>query len=210
MARTVAGCTAMMEILAPGFAPAQVALDDVAVGIAWLEECDPLVRARIDEAVRRFPSRREVDFPIPTRIFPGFMAEVADVHRELFTENRDLYGADVAGKIDDCLAVTEEQRAEAMARRAAYNDAAEQALDDLDFLLVPTLPFVAPEVGATWNEPVRSRMTRFTRAFNDLGWPALALPCGTAEDGLPASLQLIGRPRDDARVLGAGLSLFGT
>jgi len=210
MARTVAECTAMMEILAPGFAPAPVALDDVTVGVAWLEECDPLVRARIDEAVRRFPSRREVDFPIPTRIFPGFMAEAADVHRELFAENRDLYGADVAGKIDDCLAVTEEQRADAMARRAAYNDAAEDALDDLDFLVVPTLPFVAPEVGATWNEPVRSRMTRFTRAFNDLGWPALALPCGTAEDGLPASLQLVGRPRDDARVLGAGLSLFGT
>ena len=52
-------------------------------------------------------------------------------------------------------------------------------------------------------------MTHFTRAFNDTGWPALALPCGPAEDGLPASLQLVGRHRDDARVLAAGLSLLG-
>ena len=56
---------------------------------------------------------------------------------------------------------------------------------------------------------MRTRMTHFTRAFNDAGWPALALPCGPAEDGLPASLQLVGRPGDDARVLAAGVSLYG-
>ena len=33
---------------------------------------------------------------------------------------------------------------------------------------------------------------------------ALALPCGSAEEGLPASVQLVGRPGDDARVLAAG------
>jgi Asp-tRNA(Asn)/Glu-tRNA(Gln) amidotransferase A subunit family amidase len=37
-----------------------------------------------------------------------------------------------------------------------------------------------------------------------LGWPALALPCGAAEDGLPASVQLAGRAGDDARVIAAG------
>jgi len=37
-----------------------------------------------------------------------------------------------------------------------------------------------------------------------LGWPALALPCGPAENGLPASVQLAGRAGDDALVLAAG------
>jgi aspartyl-tRNA(Asn)/glutamyl-tRNA(Gln) amidotransferase subunit A len=210
MARSVGDCVSMMKILAPGFMPADVALDEVSVGIAWVEEADPLVRARIEEAAAQFPNLRRVEFPIPSRIFPGFMAEVADVHRELFAENRDLYGADVAEKIDGCLAISDQTRTEAETRRGRYREEALEALTDLDFLIVPTLPFVAPEVGATWNEPVRSRMTRFTRAFNDVGWPALALPCGTAEEGLPASLQLVGRPGDDARVLAAGLSLFGT
>ena len=50
-------------------------------------------------------------------------------------------------------------------------------------------------------------MTHFTFPFNALGWPVLALPCGAAEDGLPASLQLIGRPGEDERVLAAGLAL---
>jgi aspartyl-tRNA(Asn)/glutamyl-tRNA(Gln) amidotransferase subunit A len=209
MARTVGACIDMLEVLAPGFGRADVDLGDLTVGVAWVEECDPLVRARIEEATAGFPNRREIDFPIPHGVFPGFMAEVADVHRELFGENRDLYGEDVAQKIADCLAVTDAQRAEAAAHREAYREAADQAFGGLDLLLVPTLPFVAPEVGATWNEPVRSRMTRFTRAFNDLGWPALALPCGPAEEGLPASLQLVGRAGADALVLGAGLGLLG-
>jgi Asp-tRNA(Asn)/Glu-tRNA(Gln) amidotransferase A subunit family amidase len=42
---------------------------------------------------------------------------------------------------------------------------------------------------------------------NALGWPSLALPCGPAEDGLPASVQLIGRPGTDAFVLAAGARL---
>jgi aspartyl-tRNA(Asn)/glutamyl-tRNA(Gln) amidotransferase subunit A len=207
MARTVSECTTMMEILAPGFAPADFELGDVTVGVAWLDECDPLVRARIDQAAAAFPHRREIDFPVPHGVFPGFMAEAADVHRELFLENRDLYGADVAEKLDNCLAVTEQTRAEAAATRDAYREQALEALGELDLLIVPTLPFVAPEVGATWNEPVRSRMTRYTRAFNDIGWPALALPCGPAEESLPASLQLVGRPGEDACVLACGIAL---
>jgi len=209
MARTVRDCADMMEALAPGFRTANVALEDVTVAVAWLEECDPLVAERIQATVARFPRVRDVAFPVPHGIFPGFMAEVADVHRELFAENRDLYGADVAEKVEDCIAVTDERRANAATTRERYREQAAEALGDVDLLMVPTLPFVAPETGATWNEPVRTRMTRCTRAFNDLGWPALALPCGAAEDGLPASLQLVGRSGEDALVLGAGVSLLG-
>ena len=41
---------------------------------------------------------------------------------------------------------------------------------------------------------------RNTLPFNALGWPAFALPCGTAEHGAPASLQIVGRPGADALV----------
>jgi aspartyl-tRNA(Asn)/glutamyl-tRNA(Gln) amidotransferase subunit A len=50
-------------------------------------------------------------------------------------------------------------------------------------------------------------MIRLTYLLDAVGWPALALPCGPAEDGLPASLQLIARPGEDALVLAAGAAL---
>jgi len=37
-----------------------------------------------------------------------------------------------------------------------------------------------------------------------LGAPALALPCGPAQDGLPASVQIAGPPGADSLVLAAG------
>src|SRR5205085_2090833 len=45
---------------------------------------------------------------------------------------------------------------------------------------------------------------KLTYPFDCLGWPALALPCGPAEDGLPASVQLAAPQGADGLVLGAG------
>jgi Asp-tRNA(Asn)/Glu-tRNA(Gln) amidotransferase A subunit family amidase len=73
-------------------------------------------------------------------------------------------------------------------------------------MLAPTLPFVAPPADVVEVE-IRGEMTLLTFPFNVLGWPVLALPCGPAEDGIPASLQVIGRPGADGEVLAAGLAL---
>jgi aspartyl-tRNA(Asn)/glutamyl-tRNA(Gln) amidotransferase subunit A len=70
-------------------------------------------------------------------------------------------------------------------------------------VVTPTLAMVAPPVGVG-DLALRDRMIQFTFPFNATGAPALALPCGAAEDGLPASVQLVGKPLDDALVLAAG------
>jgi len=51
---------------------------------------------------------------------------------------------------------------------------------------------------AFWQRP------NLTAPFNCTGGPALALPCGFSKDGLPLSLQIAGRPHEDALVLRAG------
>lgn len=135
-----------------------------------------------------------------------FMREVAEVHRDLYAEHRDLYGANVGGKIERCLAVTDAEYEGAVLQRDDYREQAEAALAGLDLLLVPTLGFVPPPADVD-ELAVREATIRFTLPFNALGWPALSLPVGAAGAGLQASIQIVGRPGADALVLAAGRAL---
>jgi aspartyl-tRNA(Asn)/glutamyl-tRNA(Gln) amidotransferase subunit A len=206
MARDVTECERAMAALAPGFEPAALeSLEEVRVAVC-LEHADSLVLTRVGEAAARFPHRELVSFPRPEGVSRLFMHEVAGVHAELFAENADLYGEDVRIKVERCLEVTDRQAEEAERRREEYRDAAEEVLAGFDLVLTPTLPVVAPRIGegGAGDLDVRESLISWTFPFNALGWPALALPCGPAEHGLPASAQLAGRPGSDALVLAAG------
>ena len=203
MARSVAECTSMMEALVDGFEPVTIELEDVRIGVAWLEHADPLVHARVREATELFPRRQEIEVPLAEGIGHAFMREVADVHRDLFSEFADSYGDNVRTKVERCLTVNDAEYERSLKAREALRIGAEAALDGLDLVLTPALGFVSPRLPVDDLE-IRERTIRLTIPFNALGWPALALPCGPAEDGLPASLQIAGRPSTDALVLSVG------
>jgi aspartyl-tRNA(Asn)/glutamyl-tRNA(Gln) amidotransferase subunit A len=200
MARDVAGCVAQMDALVEGFAPSSLeSLEEVQVVVAWLDDADPLVGTRVREAIGLFPRAREVEWPRP-RIDALFMREVADVHRDLYSENAELYGDELATKIERCLAASDAEAMLAQRARDEYRDRCEDLLDGFDLLLTPTLSCVAPPTGIG-DLALRATLIRNTLPFNSLGWPALALPCGAAEEGLPASIQLVARPEADTLVL---------
>lgn len=208
LARDVETCESMLELLAPGFRPHELeSLEELEVGIAWTDLADPLVRTRVEEAAARFPRCRHVELPlVPVETYAAFMREAADVHRELFAENAELYGEDVRIKLERCFAVGDADVERAERLREAYRAEVEEAVDGLDLVLTPTLPIVAPPLRrgvAPGDLDVREALIRFTYPFSALGWPALALPCGAAEGGLPASIQLAARPGADALVLAA-------
>jgi Asp-tRNA(Asn)/Glu-tRNA(Gln) amidotransferase A subunit family amidase len=191
MARDVAGCISLMRGLVPGF-DVDV-LGEPRVAVAW-------VRDAALTAATAFGEVRQVEFPTAEDVVPAFMREVAEVHRELYEESAELYGENIRGKIERCLAVTDGEYAAAVAARERHRERAEAALEGFDLLVVPTLSIAPPPVDVVEVE-VRAALTRFTFPFNALGWPSLALPVG--DD----SVQIVGRAGDDALVLAAGLFL---
>jgi aspartyl-tRNA(Asn)/glutamyl-tRNA(Gln) amidotransferase subunit A len=206
MARDVAGCARMMDALAPGFASVEVELDEVEVGIAWTELADPEVRASVEAAAELFPRRRRLDLPLAHSIGPAFRREVADVHRELFLEHSESYGENVSRKLERCLEVTEAEYESAVTARERYRERLLEAARGVDLVVTPALVCVAP-VGPADEFALRDKLTCLTLPLNATGWPALALPCGSAEEGLPASVQLAAPPGQDARVLAVAAAL---
>ena len=106
--------------------------------------------------------------------------------------------------------MTDAEVEQARRERERYREQVDEALAGVDLLVTPTLPCVAPPVGTggIGDLDLRETMIFFTLPFNTVGRPALALPCGAAEDGLPASVQLVGRNGEDALVLAAGSLLY--
>ncbi|HEX8855399.1 MAG TPA: amidase family protein, partial [Thermoleophilaceae bacterium] len=84
-----------------------------------------------------------------------------------------------------------------------------------DFLITPALgqrPVQIGEIDACSDDPLddfrRSGVfTPFTAVFNTTGQPAMAFPLGVADDGLPTSVQIVGRPAGEAALLALAAQL---
>ncbi|MGE3344777.1 MAG: amidase family protein, partial [Vicinamibacterales bacterium] len=89
--------------------------------------------------------------------------------------------------------------------RRILTAAVDTLLADVDALLLPTLPIVAPLIGATSvtmdgvEMLVRAAMLKHTQLFNITGHPAITLPLST--NGLPVGLQLVGRRNETSHLL---------
>jgi aspartyl-tRNA(Asn)/glutamyl-tRNA(Gln) amidotransferase subunit A len=97
---------------------------------------------------------------------------------------------------------------EARVRLSAIVDA---WLTDIDVLVMPTVPIDAFEVGnnvpPSWPDTRWMTWTPFTYPFNITGHPALTIPCGLSDRGVPVGVQLVGRKFEDGRLLGVGSQL---
>jgi Asp-tRNA(Asn)/Glu-tRNA(Gln) amidotransferase A subunit family amidase len=194
MASSVEGCERLLRVLAPGFEPVELeSLEELEVGVAWLDRADPLVRKRVAAVASLFPRRRELELPLVPSNRADFMREAADVHRALFQGNEELYGENVRGKIERCLQVTDAETAASERDRVEYCERFAEAVGELDLLLAPTVPFAAPPAGVDELE-IRAGAISLTYPFSSLGWPALAV----------AEVQLAAPAGEDARVLAAG------
>ena len=233
MARSVEDCALMLQALA-GHDPADPASSREPVGHYTAEltsgvrglrigiprdyffhDVKPEVMAAFDGAVQTL---RQLGADVKDVVIPSIwsspalmvimLTEAFAYHARDLRERAHLYGDVLREKLMAGALFTGEEYVQAQRLRSRLRAEMDVVLRDVDVLATPTMTGTAPSF-ATVLDPnfpfARSNMG----PFNMTGLPALALPCGFAPNGLPISLQLAGRPFDEATVLRAGYAYVG-
>ena len=228
MARSVEDCAYMLQALA-GYDPADPAssrepVADYLAGIGggvkglrvgvprayFFEDTTDEVKAAFEQAMTTLrglgATVRDVEIP-SIHAAPAFMTimltEAFSYHERDLRERPQLYGEVLREKLMAGGLFRAEEYVQAQRLRARLCADTAAVLREVDVLATPTSP-APPPTFATVLDPnfpfARSNMA----PFNMTGLPTLALPCGFSSTGLPLSLQLAGRPFEEATVLRAG------
>jgi aspartyl-tRNA(Asn)/glutamyl-tRNA(Gln) amidotransferase subunit A len=135
-------------------------------------------------------------------------AQMGAEYRELLRNQGDMISDDVRSAFEEGLAISASQYLDALRIWQAFGHALRTAFREVDLIITPTRADTAPRIDPTstalrnWIEPVPS--DAFRMPFNYPGVPAMSIPCGFDQNGMPIGIQIIGpRLRDDL-VLVAG------
>ncbi|MEO3869479.1 amidase family protein [Nonomuraea sp. B12E4] len=215
LARDVATTTTVFSTLtggepAPAPAPGTAALRvGVVPGQLDRPEMEPDVaaalRASIDALAAAGCSITEVDgspFAALDKTFSGILLfEAWRAHGARASADPGHYGPETLRLLRAGAEVSEDDYRAAMAERERLLPAVTEVYADIDVLLTPAAPFVAPVTTPPVDTPEGAAEGLFTAVHNLTGAPALVLPCGWSADGLPIGLQLSSARGTDMRLL---------
>jgi aspartyl-tRNA(Asn)/glutamyl-tRNA(Gln) amidotransferase subunit A len=186
----------------------------------YFEALDPDVESAVRGAVARAESLGAIVKPIAV---PDIAAINAVARIVLLSEasavwephlgKRDQFGADVLALLDQGRLVPATDYVNAQRIRRRMRAEFDSLWNEIDCLITPATPCPAPRIGQTIvnlggrEEDVRLAVTRFARAVNFLGLPALSIPCGLTSQRLPIGIQMIGPAFAEASLLRIGAAL---
>ena len=208
---------------APGYPDAaREDLTGVRIGAAtrWFwDDADASVaatcRAALDRLVVRGAELVPFDPPPDTEqlmAFPGTYGgimgpEALEHHAAWLAEREHLYGPAVLHRLDQAREITPEQHAQARRDRERWQSewralVAEHRLDAVAHPTLPEPPPVQPDEGRGTGASLRT-----TRAWSVSGFPALSVPAGLDDRGLPVGLELAGLPEQEAGLVALAITL---
>ena len=124
-------------------------------------------------------------------------AEAVAAHAATYPSQRDAYGPWFRGWLDMGAKVTGAEYAKANNLRAACTGHIRRVFEQIDVLVCPSMSapphFVTPEMLYGPNEARPPKFQRFTVPFDYNGAPTLSVPCGMNSEGLPLSIQFVGK-----------------
>jgi len=143
-----------------------------------------------------------VQMPDVDRYLPAWpvlcSAEAVAAHRSHYPSRRDDYGPWFRGWLDQGAKVAGADYAEANNLRAECNGLLRQTFQDFDVLACPSTisppHSVTPETGyGPMDDRRGTAFQRYTAPYDFNGAPTLSTPCGFNSEGLPLSLQFVGK-----------------
>lgn len=126
-------------------------------------------------------------------------AEAYFAHKEHYPEKEEEYGPWFRGWLEYGSKITASEYIEASKYRNQCNGLVQKALESVDALLCPsTVAFPHSVDDSIHYGPMDNLrgtyFQRFTVPFDYNGYPTLSVPCGFNSEGMPASLQIVGKP----------------
>ncbi len=230
LARTSLDCALILHAIAghdpadPASSPAQVTdfTDGIDTGVKGLRigiirhfwETDAKVHgelpAAMEAAIEVFRSMGAVIEDVRLRPLQHYSdvkittaeSELFSIHLPVLRTRPQDFGQDFRGRALAACLFTAEDHVRASRSRRIITGEMDELYQRYDLFLTANTS-AAPRIDrhdtlAFW------KSASLTAPFNCTGGPALAVPCGFTSDGLPLSLQIVGRPFDDATVLRAG------
>lgn len=175
-------------------------------------ELEPAVRDAFDDAIRRLqdagahmedvkiPDLELADETLLTVITP----EASAIHARWIADRPEDYAPMTRQQIELGFAVPAVTYVRAQQYRRHLTAQFMHAFQQVDAILSPTSPWVAPQEDPSVVGDEGAAEARRTAPYNLAGLPAHTVPCGLSPEGLPIALQIATRPGADALALGIG------
>ena len=189
--------------------------------IAWAPAADgtmpfdPRIPAIVDAARAAFDSlgcRTEAAFPDLTGSREVFLTMRAHDYAvdlgPLLERHRDLMKATVVWNVEEGLRLTQQDIARAEGLGSELVGRVVRFFERFDFLVMPVTQVVPFDIDIEYPTEIEGAAMatyldwmRSCWCISVLGSPAIAVPCGFTDDGLPVGVQIVGRRGDDLGVL---------
>ncbi|MFC4946983.1 amidase [Pseudonocardia sp. GCM10023141] len=232
MARSAADCAAVLEVIAgphasdPDCVDAPFAANSTAGDLTGLRVgvvraghfpggADPALAGAFDAAIAEIVALGgdpvEVELPFLAQMMTAdivtMACEALAYHRTDLTHRWDDYFGATRMMLAQGALVSGADYVQAQRMRRAAQLALGRLFEQIDVVVCPTISIGAPQLAGFLDgtDDVMALFTYIHTGYWDtVGNPVLALPMGATATGLPLSLQIAGRPFEEATILRAG------
>jgi Asp-tRNA(Asn)/Glu-tRNA(Gln) amidotransferase A subunit family amidase len=172
----------------------------------FIDQADAEAVQSVNQAIKSFAAagaevrdtRLDEEFDLAVEVHHVIMAsETAGYHGPKHAPRPDAYRPILRALIETGALVPAQVYLQAQRIRNELRDEALALFDGVDVLAMPSALGAAPAGLSSTGNPI------FNAPWSLFGFPAISIPCGLSEDGLPYGLQLIARPQRDLALLDA-------